>query len=117
MRLKLGNVIWSALVILSWLALSGGIAVGLAQPPNSIGADAALFLIILTVAAFVLWLLGRFVVWAWRRTFPRHPGAELDQGTKGFAGPFALQVRRRGRHHGFHHRAGAGAGAGRSPSH
>jgi hypothetical protein len=65
-RQKLGNIIWSALVILSWLALLGGILVGLAQPPNSIGADAALFLIILCVAAVVLWLLGGLVVLAWR---------------------------------------------------
>jgi hypothetical protein len=77
---KLGNIIWSALVILSWLALLGGIVFGLLQPPNSIGADTALDLVILTVAAFVLWLLGRLVVWAWCRTVPGHPGAGTIAG-------------------------------------
>src|SRR5262245_25759688 len=60
MRLKRGKIVWRALIVLSWLALLGGILVGLAQPPDSIGADAALFLIILSVTACVLWS----VIWA-----------------------------------------------------
>jgi hypothetical protein len=52
---KLGilvNIIWRALVILSWLALLGVVVFGLVQPPNSIGADAALGVVILTGSVF-----------------------------------------------------------------